>query len=337
MTFCAILVSVTAYAQTVLNPDHPDRYVVVEGDTLWDISARFLRDPWLWPNIWHANQEIANPHLIYPGDTLNLVYVDGQPRLMVERGAPSSTVKLTPQGRVIPLSKAIPSIPLDAIGPFLNRPLVTSDEELDAAPYVVQSADEHVITGAGDRIYVRKLTTEETSTYSVVRKGQVFVDPKTQEILGTEAIYVGTAKLQSSGDPSTLWLSRTSREVLVGDRLLPDDESSTHEAFQPHAPRKKIEGQIIAVADGVSQIGLHQVVIINKGARDGMDQGHVLAIFQKGATVLDAVTEDRNDTVTLPDERAGELMIFRTFEKVSYGLVMRSSRNMNVLDLVRNP
>lgn len=332
----ALLVSAAAFAANdMLRENHPDRYVVVEGDTLWDISARFLRDPWLWPEIWYANPEIKNPHLIYPGDIITLVYIDGEPRLRVERGMP--TIKLSPQARETRLDKAIPTIPLDAIRPFLTEPRVTTEAALAAAPYIVQSAGEHLVVGAGDRIYVRAIDDATPSRYAVVRKGEIYVDPLTGENLGVEAMYVGDARLQKTGDPATLLLTRSNREALIGDRLLPAAGDAYDTNFMPRAPDHGIEGQILSVIDGVNQIGRYQIVVINRGEREGLQPGHVLAVYQRGEVVPDQVSEDRRDVVKLPDERAGLLMVFRTFEKVSYALVMRASTNMHVADVVRNP
>jgi len=322
-------------AEDVLRPDHPDRYVVVEGDTLWGIAGRFLRDPWLWPEIWYANPQIENPHLIYPGDVITLVYIDGKPRLQVQRGTP--TVKLSPTVRETPLARAIPTIPLDAIRPFLTEPWVVTEAELDAAAYMVQSAGEHLIVGGGDRIYARGIDDPEITRYDIVRPGKPYVDPVTEEVLGIEARYVGDARLVRSGDPATLHVTRSDLEVLIGDRLLPAVGDSYDANFQPRAPLGPVEGQIIAVMGGVSQIGRFAVVVINRGEREGMQPGHVLSIWQRGEVVPDHVTEERGDTVKLPDEHAGLLMVFRTFDKVSFGLVMRASTNIRVLDLVRNP
>ncbi len=332
----ALLVSVAAVAANdVLKENHPDRYVVVKGDTLWDISARFLRDPWLWPEIWYANPEIKNPHLIYPGDVITLVYIDGKPRLRVERGMP--TVKLSPHARETKLDQAIPTIPLDAIRPFITEPQITTEDALEAAPYVVQSAGEHLVVGAGERIYVRAIPVDEPSRWIVVRKGDTFVDPVTGENLGVEAMYVGDARLQHTGDPATLLVTRSNREALIGDRLLPAAGDTYDTNFMPRAPDRTVEGQILSVVDGVNQIGRYQVVVINRGEREGLRPGDVLAVYQRGETVPDQVSEARRDVVKLPDERAGLLMVFRTFEKVSYALVMRASTNMHVADMVRNP
>lgn len=324
------------YADSVkLNPDHPDKYVVVKGDTLWDISGRFLANPWQWPEIWHVNQQIANPHLIYPGDIISLVYVDGQPRLVVNRG--SGDYKLTPQGRIIPLDQAIPTIPIDAIKQFLTEPTIVGKNELDSAPYVVEHKGERLLTATNDSIYVRGIKDNSIRKYSVVRKGNTYSDPISKEVLGYEARFVGVAKLYRTGDPSTLQLLRTTRETLIGDRLLPASEESYNANFTPRAPDSQINGRILSVMDGVNQIGSNQVVVINKGSREGLEPGHVLDIYQAGDTILDTVSKDRSDTVTLPDEKAGVLMVFRTFEKLSYALVMKANRNINVMDVVSTP
>lgn len=324
-------------ADTVaLNPKHPERYVVVEGDTLWDIAARFLRDPWLWPEVWHVNPQIRNPHLIYPGDIISLSYENGKPRLSLERKS-RPTVKLSPQARIEPLDTAIPTIPMDAIKQFLNRTRIVTDEELAGAPYIVESAEEHLATSAGNRIYVRTINSSDRARYGVFRAGSVYLSPRYEEPLGREAIYIGEARLQQFGDPATLLLTDTVREALIGDRLFPMEQEEIIPHFLPHAPQKPVEGRIISVLDGVSQIGQHQVVVVDLGARDGMERGHVLAIHQTGPVVKDTVIDERNAAVKLPDERAGVLMIFRTFERVSYGLVMHITRPAHLLDTVRNP
>lgn len=325
-----------AIADTVkLNPDHPDKYTVVTGDTLWDISGRFLQNPWQWPEIWHVNPQIANPHLIYPGDVISLVYIDGQPRLVVTRG--TKTVKLTPQGRIIPLDQAISTIPMDAIKQFLKEPVIVGKGELDKAPYVVEFKGEHITASTNDSIYVRGIKDSNTRKYAVVRAGNTYKDPITKAVLGYEARFVGNAKLYRTGDPSTLKMLRTTREVLIGDRLIPSSEDVFDANFLPRAPASEVSGFILAVLDGVNQIGSNQVVVISKGERDGLKPGHVLDIYQAGKTIKDSVSKDPRDKITLPDEKAGMLMVFRTFDKLSYALVMKASRNINVYDSVRNP
>ncbi|MHB1239417.1 MAG: LysM peptidoglycan-binding domain-containing protein [Gammaproteobacteria bacterium] len=335
-----------AQAGTVtLRPDHPNRYVVVKGDTLWGISARFLRDPWMWPEVWSVNPQIRNPHLIYPGDVIVLSYVNGKPQLRLGRAAAGATtapagertVVLHPEVRREPLPKAIPTIPMSAILPFLTRPDVVAKGELKAAPYVVEIANEHLVGASGSRIYVRRLTDPAHRRYAVVREGGVYRNPKTQEILGYEAIHLADATLITPGDPATLRLTRVNQEVLTGDRLVPLTDQRVEENFTPHAPKQPVDGQIISVFHGVSQIGQDQVVVLDVGRRDGVRVGDVLAIYQTGARIRDTVEGGLGKTVQLPDERAGLLMVFRPFERVSYALVMSATRAIHLDDTVRNP
>ena len=335
IVFAALFAASLYAADVVLNPEHPDRYVVVKGDTLWDISAMFLRDPWLWPEVWYVNPQIANPHLIYPGDILTLVYVDGKPQLRMSRGYP--TVDLDPRVRVESLENAIPTIPLDAIRPFLTRAIVVDKNELDTAPYVVASAGEHVITGVSDRVYARGIDDRDTAVYDIYRPGGPYIDPDTDELLGYEALYIGTGPIEQFGDPATLFLAKTTREVRVSDRLRPADRSTPVTHFQPHAPDDDLEGHIISVIDGVTQIGQFNVVAIDLGEREGIEVGHVFRVFQRGHKIKDTVSGKRNDVVKLPDEDAGLIMVFRTFEKVSFGLIMKATSAIHINDFVRTP
>lgn len=330
--------------QHALKDGHPESYVVQKGDTLWGISKRFLRDPWLWPEIWYNNPEITNPHLIYPGDRVSLVYVDGKPRLTVQSGDRvgetvrlSPDAKLSPQVRVEPLSTAIPTIPLEAIRPFLTETQVVKDGELDKAPYIVSGSEERVMSSTVDKIYVRRLDGEPKRNYSVVRQGDAFVDPDTKKVLGIEARHLGDARLLASGDPATLQVTASNREILAGDRLLPRNQEEFQGNFTPKAPSTQVEGKIIEVVDGVSQIGQFSVVALNRGREDGLTVGDVLAIYKAGETVRDTFSGKRGDTVRLPDERAGELIVFRTFDNMSFALVMEATRALNVMDAVRNP
>lgn len=320
-------------ASDAFRGDHPERYTVVKGDTLWDISTRFLSSPWYWPEIWHVNPEIENPHLIYPGDVIRLVYVDGEPRLTVERGV--REVRLSPGIREEQLPAAIDTIPMDAIRPFLNRSHVVDEGFFERAPYIVAGEDERVMASQGDRVYVRRLGDEGADGgYSVVRRGNPFRDPDTGEVLGIEATHVGELTLLQDGDPATAQVVASNREVLNGDRLLrtPRQPASAH--FFPKAPDDVLEGEIIHVLDGVTQIGQFAVVVLNLGEEQGAEVGDVLAVYKAGREVRDQVTGDR---VTLPEERAGELIVFRTFDKLSFGLVMRANRHMAIADIVRNP
>lgn len=331
----ALLMSSALLAnQVALNPNHPERYVVVKGDTLWDISAKFLQYPWHWPEIWQVNPQVENPHLIYPGDELTLVYRDGRPVLELNRG--QQTFKLSPEMREIRIDEAINTIPLSIIRPFLTKPRVVGVEVLDAAPYVVATEDERLLSGAGDIVYARGILDHEAEDFSIFRGGKIYFDPDSGEELGVEAIYTGDAVVTQPGDVSTLNLTYTSREVMVGDKLLPVEEEDFDLNFFPRAPSQPIEGTIISVFDGVSQVGQYQIVVLNLGTRDGLETGHVLSVYKAGKTIRDAVSADREATVTLPDEHAGEAMVFKLYEKVSYAIVMKATTSMHLFDKVRS-
>ncbi len=404
----ALLTPVSATAAE-LAPGHPQEYVVQRGDTLWDISAQFLQEPWLWPEIWDRNPQIDNPHLIYPGDIISLVYVDGKPRLRVTRAgagepaAPKSrrhsggnVVKYSPRVRVIERDAAITTIPLDAIQQFLTESRVVGKTEIEAAPYVVSLGKEHLIGGTRYKAYARGLPDNGPRRYGVYRRGKVYTEPApgvtpttvfktgalggsrtTGEVLGYEALYLADAVVERPGDPATLVLARSTREVRAGDRLLPAEGSLFDANFMPGAYNGDRKGKIIDVIDAVSQIGQFQIVAINLGVGDGLEVGHVLAVRQAGVQVVDSVarrqeltdfeppfdtgeaefprveyeaaTPDRRvgaayemrlrrgEKVTLPEERAGVIMVFRPFERVSYALVMESTRAIHLYDTAGPP
>jgi hypothetical protein len=356
LTACLIgllMVGTTALAadEVQLNPSHPERYTVVRGDTLWDISGRFLQTPWLWPEVWYVNPQIENPHLIYPGDVIVLSFVDGKPRLSVERGGGhgggdgglsgelGQDGRLSPRAIELPLDAAIPTLPLDAIQQFLTQTRVMTKEQLKSAPYVLIGEEEHLLTGAGDRLYARGKFEASQKSYDFVRPGDPYQDPDTGEILGYEAFHLGNGRLDRVGNPATFQVLKSNRELRSGDRLIPANDKAISTHFQPHPPAKSITGKIIAVMDGVVQIGQFQVVVLNRGEKDGIDVGTVLAVYQTGPTVTDTIKNDgeKPEQVKLPDERAGELMVFRTFDRLSFGLIMRATRSMHILDRVTNP
>ena len=379
-------------AAVEINPNNPGTYVVVKGDTLWDISGRFLRYPWQWPEIWEDNRHIKDPHWIYPGDVLSLNYRDGQPVLSVTRDGMihlgGRNVKMVPTVREYGRDNAIPPIPLDAIQQFLSRPLVLDQESFDRAPYVLANSEDHVAGGVGSRIYIRGLEDPETIKYSLYRPDEPYFDPdagEEGEVIGFAALHIGDVKLERLGDPATAYVVRSDREILKGDRVLPQEDERFPE-FIPHAPSSDIDGRIISVVDGVSEIGQYNVVAINRGTESGLEPGHVLSIWQAGEFVddkygavlekkralsqpvyvtgmeedaiaewLSRVATDLRDLkykfdrfigepetlgakpVQLPEERAGELMIFRSFDRVSFGLVLNTHRAVHVYDKVRNP
>lgn len=332
--FLGLLLSFSVFATDVeLNPAHPDRYVVVKGDTLWDISAKFLTTPWRWPDIWYVNPQIANPHLIYPGDIIELSYVDGKPRLTLQRGRDG---KLSPEIRVSDLEDAIPTIPIDAIAPFLNNARVITKEEHDTAPYVVAFKDEHILGSAGVTAYVRAIEQGDPNGYVVMRLGDEYKDAETGESLGYQALQIAETELLKTGDPASFRLPKSNREVQKGDRMFPVVEAKLQQNYYPHAPDQMIKGRIISVLDGVTQIGQYNVVVVDRGAQDGVEVGHVLTVDAAGETVRDVVA-GHGETVTLPDEEAGVMMIFRVFDRVSYGLIMEAKTAMHKLDVVHTP
>ena len=338
----------------VLKPNYPEKYVVVRGDTLWDISARFLKDPWMWPKLWHFNKHIANPHLIFPGDILTIIFVNGQPMMQVVRngkvvgttdlppevlksGQRYPTVKLSPRVREQSREDAIPTISINNIGPFLSRPRVLAEGELESMPYVMQHTDERLMAGDGYKVYARGFDEDKVQgNYVVVRKGQVYRNPKDEEdILGYEAVYLGDAQMTRLGDPATMRITDSNREILRGDRLVPKGDEIIQHSFTPRAPDHKVDGQIIAVMDGVNMIGQYQVVVLDLGRQHDVLPGHVLAVNQTGNMVKDIVSG--GDDVRLPTEKAGTAMIFRVFDRVSYALVMDATRTIRLLDQVTNP
>jgi len=327
----ALLFTSWAQAQPELRSDHPERYTVVKGDTLWDISARFLNNPWYWPEIWHVNPQVANPHLIYPGDRLALVYIDGKPR--ITKVASNGVVKLSPKVRSEPIDTPIPAIPLDAISSFLTDTRIVTPEELEGAPYVLEGEDGRIITGAGDKIYARG--DKPANKVGIFRRTKEFRDPDTGEFLGLEARSIGAGNVTAeNGDVLTLRLTKSNQEIRIGDRLLTSVDRPIATSFVPSAPDEVVEGEMIAVDGGVNQIGQYDVVAINRGERDGLEAGNVMAVLKSGNLVRDPVT---GETIELPSERAGLLMVFQAYEKMSYGLVLQATRPLSVGDKVTNP
>ena len=334
-----LLFSASVLADTLrVNPNHPDQYTVVKGDTLWDISGKFLEHPWEWPQLWQHNPHIKNPHWIYPGDTLYFSYVNGEPQLsFTPGGAYTEAPNLVPHIRESSIEQAIPMIPSDAIAQFLSSPKVMSDEEMALAPYVLDFADEHLIVGAGGRIYVRAIENPEGLSYTVYRQGKPYISPETQEILGYEAEYIADALIETPGDPATLRITKSASEVRRGDRLMLSAEGKMALNYFPRPPEQPVKGSILRVMGGVSQIGQHDIVVIDKGKADGLEVGHTLDIYKKGRVVLDRVHSQEAVSVKLPDELAGVLMVFRPFERVSYALVMKASSALHTLDRVQTP
>lgn len=327
----------------VVKPAHPVRYVVKKGDTLWDIAALFLRDPWVWPEIWSVNPQIENPHLIYPGDIITLTYVGGEPRLEVSRPGIDdeglTVERVEPEIREVPLDQAIPTIPADAIRQFLNRPSVLPKDELDAAPYIVGNYEGRLISAEGDDVFARGFPEggPQARRYNVLRPGDPLTDPQSGEILGYEAIYAGQGHVTAAGDPVKVSLTNSVREILRGDRLFPTSQDPSRTSYLPKEPDDRVQGQIIALFDAISQVASKQVVVINLGARSGMEPGHVLGIRQSGGSVTDPYAGEETEEVQLPPQEVGTLMVFKVFDKVSYALIMKSTRAIHLNDFVTNP
>ena len=334
-----------------LAPNAPSSYTVQKGDTLWGIASKFLSIPWYWPEIWYLNPDIKNPHRIYPGDTLRLVYTaEGKPQIRVERG---NEARLSPQMRSLPLSEAIPAIPFDIVAAFMSKPSVIAKEESDKLPYVVALANSQVEAGMGDVLYVRGIHDAEPGTrFNVVHVGDELKDPDNGKFLGYQGIYAGRARVERNAtgngkhELTKFLLTDSARETLPGDRLVKDVLEVPLD-FVPHAPAQQVSGRIISVVGGVNVIGQYQVVVINRGKRAGLEPGNVLAIWQQGDTVPDrgpgGVTgtsqfkEPFVPNVRLPSEHAGTFMVFKTYEQLSYGLIMSAESEIHVGDTVRNP
>lgn len=314
-----------------LADNHPNEYVVQVGDTLWDIASTFLKDPWFWPEIWHINTQIANPHLIYPGDVLALIYIDGQPRITNVR---ASTYRLSPQARVSPITQAVTSIPFESISAFLSSGAVLEKRESDRLPYLLETRGDHLIASAGNVVYVRGLDDAQLGArYNVVEVGEPLVDPDDNRLIGYQGKFIAEGTLRRGGDPATVALTDSTQEAVPGDRLIPESVDIPLN-FYPRAPSSNIEGRIISVVGGVTQIGQYQVVVLNRGTRDGLSVGDVLTVFQTGETIKDRFGGGK---VRLPDEEAGTLMVFKVYDRIGYGLVMEAREAIHIHDIVRNP
>ena len=378
--------------QADLAANAPDTYTVVKGDTLWGIASKFLKDPWKWPQIWQKNRdEIKDPHWIYPGDVIRLNRDGDSASLsLASRGgaggpsggtaadAESNVVKIDPRTRIEALQEAIPSIPGAVIGPFLTQPLVVEANGMDNAPMIVATGEGRVVVGAGDSAYADRIGTEDGINWQLYRPGNALRDPETGEVLGYEAKYLGDARVRRFGNPTTLDVLRAREEINRGDRLVAAREIS-YPTYMPRAPGKPIKGVIMSVEGGVSELGQFQVVTINRGARDGVEVGHVLATLRRGPVVnrdgrvveapapggswMSKLNWESRPTpvvpevapatpapsgpsktgvpargnVKLPDERNGLLFVFRVFDKMSYGLIMRATKPIYVGDYVQTP
>lgn len=386
-----------AFGQQSSNPGSvfvdgtPGAYTVQKGDTLWGIANRFLKSPWQWPEVWRINQDqVRNPHRIFPGDIIRFDRMGGTAVVASEPGV----VRLSPKVRAEGLSQEIPAIPANAITPFLTRPLVVeTDQKLSDAPRVLGGEDRRVILGAGNLIYVDGIAENEGLRWQVFRPGKAILDPDTGEALGFDAVFLGEAVIRKFGSPATLEVTTSNQEINRDDVLLPVSEAALP-SYIPRKPEKDIKARILSVQDGISELARFSVVAVNRGKRDGVEIGHVLATYRPGelsrnyqgwtelglqlplrdmiwkrnpvvpeppGTLSDSsqgaasIPEGKGLTaegrrlrerrvsflqegvVELPEERNGLVFVFRVFDKISYGLVLQSSRQISVGDVARRP
>ena len=377
LIFAAIMLTGVVLAQDVaVRSDHPDEYVVVKGDTLWDISGRFLDKPWQWPAIWQANPQIENPHLIYPGDVVSLVYIDGVPQLRLSRGG---TVKLSPSIRVVDRD-AINAVPFESIEPFIKDLRILSPSEFEGLPYVVANTDERLNSTIGDTTYVRGLDAQVGEEYVVARLMNIYDSmgdpPETRRVLpkehwkqvpnvwdrhqhefntgspwnrrprdpiGYEMYEVSRVRVVQTGEISVMDIIRDRTEVKPGDFILPVSDQGYLSTFYPSAMDNVPSGlRVLATSGQRGGVGLYQIVSINGGTNQGIEAGNVFSAFRQGQQVKDrtghrygSFAEEANPR--LPDVYDGIVMVFRTFEDISYGMVMGGSRVVMEYDMLRHP
>jgi len=368
--------SVLATTAEDLKADAPDRYTVTSGDTLWGISNRFLKDPWCWPELWKMNQgELRNPHRIYPGEELVLERsANGEVALRVAAANSPNSSRMSPQVRVEErAAQPIYTIPTAAIEPFLSKPLVVTANELDNAARIVATEEDRVVLGKGNIAYAQGVDPKD-NRWHIFRRGDPLVDPETKQTLGYIAIYLGEAALVKGGEIATIQLASATQEVVRGDKLVPVSNEKPVFAYTPHAPQAQVDGRVIATYGGLWETGPLSIVALSKGSRDGLEVGHVLALnrdqrgsrydsrtqayfgrqgptgndnpvtyypadlggrdaplFQRGEPIR------RGDFAKLPSERYGLVLVFRTFERASYALVMQATRPVTVTDIISNP
>lgn len=311
----------------------PDRHVVVPGDTLWDISAKFLKQPYRWPEIWRLNQEqIKNPQRIYAGQVILLVQKDHRPQLRIEDAA--STVRIEPRIYSENNRREIPSISQQAIEPFLAEPLVAETASLDDAPRIVATQEDRVNLGKGDLAYVTGINAK-SALWQIYRPGKALIDPENNELLGHEAFYLGSARIVRDGEPATVEIITSRQEIGRGDVLLPAARPDII-SYVPHVPDRAVNGRVISVYGSVGEGGRHSIVTLSRGKRDGLEIGHVLSLSRAGAEI-NSRHEGKKETYRLPDERYGLLFVFRVFDRLSYALVMDVSRSVAIGDAVANP
>ncbi|MCB1962399.1 MAG: LysM peptidoglycan-binding domain-containing protein [Rhodocyclaceae bacterium] len=329
----AALVQPALAAPVELAANAPDSYVVRKGDTLWDISGKFLRRPWRWPEVWQMNREqIRNPHLIYPGQIIVLDRSGPYLRL----GRRIGDGKLKPQVYTDATEQAIPSIPQNEIAPFLTHPLVVDEKRLAQSATIVATQENRLYTGQGDTVFAKDVT-PSVDTWHIYRPARVLEDPLTKEVLGYEAVHLGTADVTQHGTPAALEISMARQEIGTGSLMLPADRPELL-SYVPHAPSTDVEGRVIAIYGGVSETGRQGVITLGVGEREGVEVGHVLALYRyRGEVEYKDEESGRKEKFELPEHRYGLVFVFRVFDRVSYGLVVDATASVKVSDTVRTP
>ena len=337
----ALILAVTAVCASAADPlqlvdNPPDRHIVVKGDTLWDISGKFLKQPWRWPEIWQMNRDqIKNPHLIYPGDVVLLDMSSGSPRLRLGKKVGAGTGKLQPTVYSKPIQQVVPSIPPNAIEPFISQPLVIEDGELNTGVKIVAMQEDRMLVGTGDSFYASGIPDASVEKWHVFRKGKPLKDPGTGKIIAYEAFFLGNARLVKPGEPALLRVSLAKEEIARGDRLIPAPEPELMSDV-PHRPEQDVSARVLGIYGGLREGGANSVVALNVGKNDGMEIGHVVALYRKRVS-LDVDDSGRRTSTPVPDERYGLAFVFRVFNGVSYALVVESSKAVIVGDTARNP
>lgn len=337
----ALILAVTAVCASAADPlqlvdNPPDRHIVVKGDTLWDISGKFLKQPWRWPEIWQMNRDqIKNPHLIYPGDVVLLDMSSGSPRLRLGKKVGAGTGKLQPTVYSKPVQQVVPSIPPNAIEPFISQPLVIEDGELNTGVKIVAMQEDRMLVGTGDSFYASGIPDAAVEKWHVFRKGKPLKDPGTGKIIAYEAFFLGNARLVKPGEPALLRVSLAKEEIARGDRLIPAPEPEII-SYVPHRPEQDVSARVLGIYGGLREGGANSVVALNVGKNDGMEIGHVVALYRKRVS-LDVDDSGRRTSTPVPDERYGLAFVFRVFNGVSYALVVESSKAVIVGDTARNP
>ncbi|MBD5801438.1 LysM domain/BON superfamily protein [Azoarcus sp. Aa7] len=319
-------------APAAIADDAPDSHTVVRGDTLWGISGKFLKEPWRWPEVWRLNRDqIRNPHLIYPGQII--VLDRSGPYLSIGRRVGDQ--KLQPQVYHEDLKDAVASIPMQDIEPFLTKPLVVDEARLADAGTVVATETSRVYMGPGDTIFAKNIK-EDQKVWQVLRPAKPLTDPVTKEVLGYEAMYLGSARVTENGTPATLEILSAVEEIGTGDRLLVGDKPDIF-SYMPHAPENEVAGRLIGIYRGVAETGRNHVVTLGVGAREGIERGHVLALHRNRGSVVYKDDDGNKETYNLPEKRYGLVFVFRVFDRVSYALVMETDGQVTVGDSVRKP